>query len=369
MINKNLKIECEPVSAHRTKNATPHFVFHVLIFHIVSTHTPFLREGMPKRKRNRPRRYVYVVTCGDENWTDHLTIEKSLQELCSTEERARCIVVQGFHLGADRIVARIASRLGFPVQSLPLSNPWEILLSLRDKKIRNILVFHSDFFNSRKVLRIFLSARKRSIPLSLYGTLTPLYITPLPSLWRVFRHTFPRIILVGGGGAGKDFLRTALQKCGLQFSPSFTSRSPRPGEIAGQDYHFVERAFFENEPAHNSIWLEKQEFAGNYYGTTRAQWSAKSHRVFIMSPPALSSISAKQRRSCVVMFLDISEEIRRERLKKRNLQQPVPSESRLSNDAAVFSQFRNYDVHITNAQFTVSEVFSALLQHLTLLED
>ena len=73
-------------------------------------------------------------------------------------------------------------------------------------------------------------------------------------------------------GAGKTRLTQALLKefsPRLEFSVSYTTRKPRPGEVDGRDYHFVTPEQFEQ-------MVERHEFAehayvfDNRYGTAKA---------------------------------------------------------------------------------------------------
>lgn len=76
------------------------------------------------------------------------------------------------------------------------------------------------------------------------------------------------IVITGPSGVGKGTLvRELLQRHReLRLSVSVTTRSPRPGEVEGQHYYFVDRHRFE-QMVQNGELLEWAEFAGNYYGT------------------------------------------------------------------------------------------------------
>ncbi|WP_413161088.1 guanylate kinase [Capilliphycus salinus ALCB114379] len=76
------------------------------------------------------------------------------------------------------------------------------------------------------------------------------------------------IVITGPSGVGKGTLvRQLLERHRqLHLSVSVTTRPPRPGEIDGKHYYFVDRDRFE-EMVQNGELLEWAEFAGNYYGT------------------------------------------------------------------------------------------------------
>jgi guanylate kinase len=79
------------------------------------------------------------------------------------------------------------------------------------------------------------------------------------------------IILSSPSGAGKSTLAGRLRKWddNVRFSVSATTRSPREGEVDGQDYHFVEEAEFKNTVSEGGM-LEHAHVFGNFYGSPKA---------------------------------------------------------------------------------------------------
>lgn len=84
-----------------------------------------------------------------------------------------------------------------------------------------------------------------------------------------------------GGGKTTIIKRTMarLEAWGqaAYFSVSHTTREARPTEEDGRDYHFVERETFEAMAARGEF-LEWAEYAGNLYGTSRAEVAGRLER-------------------------------------------------------------------------------------------
>ena len=82
------------------------------------------------------------------------------------------------------------------------------------------------------------------------------------------------LVISAPSGCGKSTIlqRVMAQLSGLVFSVSHTTRSPRPGEKNGRDYHFVSRDdFVKIRDQHPSGFLEWAEVHGNFYGTSRLE--------------------------------------------------------------------------------------------------
>jgi guanylate kinase len=81
----------------------------------------------------------------------------------------------------------------------------------------------------------------------------------------------PRLVVLSGpSGVGKSTVIRSLRAAYPQVwvSVSATTRFPRPGEIDGVHYHFLDRGEFLRR-AQKGEFLEWAEFAGNLYGTPR----------------------------------------------------------------------------------------------------
>lgn len=79
-------------------------------------------------------------------------------------------------------------------------------------------------------------------------------------------------IITAPSGAGKTSLVRALLAADsqIQLSVSYTTRKPRPGEVDGVDYHFVDEAQFLHMLG-DSDFLESAEVHGARYGTSQTR--------------------------------------------------------------------------------------------------
>jgi guanylate kinase len=75
-------------------------------------------------------------------------------------------------------------------------------------------------------------------------------------------------VLSGPSGVGKGTVVTEVRRRhpDVWVSVSVTTRSPRPGEVDGDHYHFVDDVEFDRLIATDGL-LEWAEYAGNRYGT------------------------------------------------------------------------------------------------------
>jgi guanylate kinase len=158
-----------------------------------------------------------------------------------------------------------------------------------------------------------------------------------------------RIIIVGRGGSGKDYLRKKLQSRGIKYQISYTTRPPRPGEVNGVDYHFItpEEA---DRMAKDGEWYEAIQFNGWTYGTSKKQFYDEQTGVLVMTPSGLQHVSAEDRKTSFVIYINPPADIIEQRLRKRDMPGHTVEE-RIAADNLQFADFKDYDIMIENPYF------------------
>lgn len=166
-------------------------------------------------------------------------------------------------------------------------------------------------------------------------------------------------VIAAPSGAGKTSLVRALVDADarLQLSVSHTTRPPRPGEVDGEDYHFVDAAHFERLIADGRL-LEHAMVHGNHYGTGRDQVEA----AFAQERDVILEIDwqgARQIRdrfpACVSIFiLPPSHHTLLERLQKRGQDSPEVIVRRIANARGEIAHATEFDYLIVNDQFDVA---------------
>jgi guanylate kinase len=79
------------------------------------------------------------------------------------------------------------------------------------------------------------------------------------------------LVISGPSGAGKSTVvfKAIEGRSDVCFSTSVTTRAPRPGEVDGREYFFIDFKRF-HEMVENDELLEHAEYVTNCYGTPRA---------------------------------------------------------------------------------------------------
>lgn len=164
-----------------------------------------------------------------------------------------------------------------------------------------------------------------------------------------------RVILVGHAASGKDYLAAKFVEKGFVKDISLTTRPMREGEIPGYTYHYIDAELFEKLDG-IGILYESVEFNKWRYGTLQESWNTAD--VFIMTPSGVKSITPEDRKNCLVVFIDIPEEIRRKRMDLRS--DADTTERRLEADRKDFKGFIDFDYFIKNPNFDADEWVTTL---------
>jgi guanylate kinase len=169
------------------------------------------------------------------------------------------------------------------------------------------------------------------------------------------------LVLSSPSGAGKTTLsKMLLDDPALELSISVTTRPPRPGEVDGRDYHFIDRARFDAMIKRGEL-LEWAEVFGNGYGTPRAPVEAAlaSGRdvLFDIDWQGTQQLREKGRDDLVSVFvLPPTVPDLEQRLRMRAQDAPEVIRSRMAKAADEMSHWAEYDYVIINRR--VADAFA-----------
>ncbi len=163
------------------------------------------------------------------------------------------------------------------------------------------------------------------------------------------------LVISSPSGAGKTTLAKRLLEAdhGIAMSVSVTTRKPRPGEVDGKDYFFVDEAKFLRMRDAGEL-LEWARVFDNYYGTPRAPVEEQVHRgrdvLFDIDWQGTQQLSETMAADLVRVFiLPPSGEALEARLKGRNQDAPETVARRMAAASAEISHWPEYDYVIVNA--------------------
>jgi guanylate kinase len=177
------------------------------------------------------------------------------------------------------------------------------------------------------------------------------------------------LVLSSPSGAGKTTLSRRLLEAdpAVQLSVSATTRPQRPAEVDGRDYHFVDRARFD-EMVGNGELLEWAEVFGNRYGTPRGpveEALARGHEVlFDIDWQGTQQLRDKVSKDFVSVFLlppSVPELERRLTTRAQDSDEVI--RARMAKASDELSHWAEYDYVLINHD--VDETFDQLQAILT----
>lgn len=168
------------------------------------------------------------------------------------------------------------------------------------------------------------------------------------------------LVLSSPSGAGKTTLSRRLLEAdpGLEMSVSVTTRTPRPGEVDGRDYFFVDAARFEAMRKGGAL-LEWARVFDNHYGTPRGwveeQVGAGRDVLFDIDWQGAQQLAEKMPGDIVRVFiLPPSGKALEERLRGRNQDPPDVVARRMAAASAEISHWAEYDYVVINDDLELS---------------
>jgi len=160
-------------------------------------------------------------------------------------------------------------------------------------------------------------------------------------------------ILSAPSGAGKTTLCAALMEHfkDMLYSVSYTTRSPRKGEINGVDYHFISKDDFIVK-IREGKWAEWAEVHGNYYGTSALflndALSSGKNVLLDIDVKGTRQILKKYPDSVTIFIMPPTPEILRMRIESRGADSREVIEKRMKNAEKEMAQIDLYRHVIVN---------------------
>lgn len=166
-------------------------------------------------------------------------------------------------------------------------------------------------------------------------------------------------IITAASGTGKTSLVKQLLATtnDLTVSVSHTTRSPRPGEIDGQHYHFTDVESF-TAAIDEGKFLEHAEVFGNYYGTSehsvRTQLESGIDVILEIDWQGALQVKCLFTDAIMIFILPPSVATLRQRLSTRATDSTDVIEQRLAGSVHEMSQYVHADYVVINDNFEVA---------------
>jgi guanylate kinase len=163
------------------------------------------------------------------------------------------------------------------------------------------------------------------------------------------------LVLSSPSGAGKTTLSRRLLEADplVELSISVTTRTQRPGEVDGRDYHFIDAARFDAMVKQGEL-LESAQVFGHRYGTPRAPVEAALARgrdvLFDIDWQGTQQLREKADRDLVSIFVlppSIPDLERRLRTRAQDSDEVI--HARMAKAADEMSHWAEYDYVVINS--------------------
>ena len=171
-----------------------------------------------------------------------------------------------------------------------------------------------------------------------------------------------KYIIVGPGASGKDWLIQRMIELGLKPMKQYTTREVRENET-GDEYHFISEEEFKYMDDH-AKFISVNFYRIGWYGVDYDELINSD--VAILSPANVKDVFTlfpELRDRFTIIYLDIPEEVRRERLAKRYTNKVGDdNEVRLKNDARDFKDFSIWDLRLESEKMVTDYINNLSLE-------
>lgn len=176
------------------------------------------------------------------------------------------------------------------------------------------------------------------------------------------------IVISGPSGAGKStVVGRAIQGRGdMCFSTSVTTRGPRPGEVDGKDYFFIDEERFRQMVEQGEL-LEHASYVSHSYGTPKAfveqQMNAGMNVILDIEVQGARQVREKMSDAVLVFIVPPSMEELRRRLEGRGTESADTIAARLQRAREELKEASLYDYIIVNDKIDEAAAeFAAILK-------
>ena len=164
------------------------------------------------------------------------------------------------------------------------------------------------------------------------------------------------IVISGPSGVGKStIIRKIKRDQELYFCVSSTTRRKRTDEIDGVDYHFVSKSHFKKMISSNLL-VEHEEYGGNQYGTTYQEIIKENDfQAIILDLEVNGALKIlNQYKDSVGIFIDINNDILKERLIKRGDHDNLFIKTRLELAKEQREYIQSFKYHVLNNELELT---------------
>jgi len=182
------------------------------------------------------------------------------------------------------------------------------------------------------------------------------------------------IVISAPSGSGKTTIAKAVMAKypTIEFSISATTRAMRQGESEGVDYFFLKREEFEAR-IQRGMLVEWEEIYGNLYGTLKSEVdrALSQGRVMLFDIDVKGGLSIKRHypEALLIFIRPPSFEILKDRLTKRNTEDPAAMERRLARVPMELELGMQFDHQVVNDELNkaTTEVEALIRNHTELV--